>query len=71
MIVWGCALLGTALVFTLAKDLDEVVKWASILGFFVALISLLVSLTPRGPQNPGRGLVQWLDQAAEDLAVAV
>jgi NACHT domain len=40
-------------------------------GFFVALISLLVSLTPRGPQNPGRGLVQWLDQAAEDLAVAV
>jgi hypothetical protein len=32
MIVWGCALLGTALVFTLAKDLDEVVKWASILG---------------------------------------
>lgn len=71
MIVWVCALLGTALVLTLAKDLDEVVKWASILGFFVALVSLLVSLTPRGPQNPGLGLTQRLDQATEDLAMAV
>lgn len=71
MIVWVCALLGTALVLTLAKDLDEVVKWASILGFFVALISLLVSLTPRGPQNPGPGVAQRLDQATEDLAMAV
>jgi hypothetical protein len=55
IIVWSCALLGTALIFSLAKDLDEVVKWTSILGFFVALISLLASL-PRRLQNPSLGL---------------
>ncbi|MGH3779115.1 MAG: NACHT domain-containing protein [Pseudonocardiaceae bacterium] len=71
MIVWLCALLGTSLAFALAKDLEEVVKWASVLGFFVALIGLFVSLTPRRHQNPGPGLAQRLDQAMEDLAVAV
>jgi NACHT domain len=72
--VWVCALLGAALVFTLAKGLDEGVKWASILGFFffVALISLLVNLTPHEqPQNPGPGLAQRLDQATEELSMAV
>jgi NACHT domain len=71
IIMWVCALLGTVLVFILAKDLDEVVKWASVLGFFVALIGLFDRLTPRVPQNSGSGLAQRLDQATEDLAMAV
>jgi hypothetical protein len=71
MIVWVCALLGTVLVFILAKDLEEAVKWASILSFFVTLIGLRVSLTPREPQNLGPGFVQRLDQATENLAIAV
>jgi hypothetical protein len=71
MITWVCALLGTALIFTWAKDLNEVVKWASILGSFVALTSLLASFTPHTPQDPGAGHAQRLDQATEDLAMAV
>ncbi|MFF4603464.1 NACHT domain-containing protein [Streptomyces sp. NPDC001339] len=68
--MWSAALAGTALVFVLIKNLDEVVKWTSVLGFFVALISLLLSLTPRA-QRPTPGLTQQLDQAAEDLAMSV
>ncbi len=69
--IWVCVLLSTILVFALADDLDESVKWASILGSFVALIGLLIRVMPRGPHNPGSGLVQRLDQATEDLAMAV
>ena len=70
-IAWGGVLLAAVVVFIVVKDPDEVVRWTSILGFFVALISLLASITPRAPQNPGPGLTQRLNQAAEDLAAAV
>lgn len=68
--MWSVGLLATTTALVLIKDLDEIVKWTSVLGFFVALISLLLSLTPR-PDTPAPGLVQQLDQAAEDLAAAV
>ncbi|GAU70300.1 transcriptional regulator [Streptomyces sp. NBRC 110611] len=68
--MWSAVLVGTALLFVLMKNLDEVVKWTSVLGFFVALISLLLSLTPRA-QRPAPGLTPQLDQAAEDLALSV
>jgi NACHT domain len=71
VIAWVCVPLGTALVFALAKDLNEIVKWASILSFFVALISLLTKFTPRELENPGQDLAQRLDQAMENLAMAV
>ncbi|MGH4021221.1 MAG: NACHT domain-containing protein [Pseudonocardiaceae bacterium] len=69
-IAWGVVLLAAVVVFVVVKDPDEVVRWTSILGFFVALISLLASIMPRAPQ-PGPGLTQRLNQTAEDLAAAV
>jgi hypothetical protein len=67
---WYGALLGAVIVFALARNLDEIVKWASILGFFVALIGLLISTAPHR-HAPRPGLAVLLDQAAEDLALAV
>lgn len=69
----GCVLLATVgvFIFILVKDPGEVVRWTSILSFFVALIGLLLSVRPRVSQDPGRGHAERLDQAAEDLAWAV
>src|SRR6266516_352432 len=68
---WSCALLGMIVMFVSARNLDVVVKLASVLSFFVPLISLLVSLTPRSAHSTGPGLQRLLNQVAEDLATAV
>src|SRR5262249_27891857 len=59
MIVWVCAL-SAALVLALAKGLDEVAMWATILSFFLGLIGV-----PRALQNSGPDRAQ-LDQGTED-----
>ncbi len=69
--VWSCVLLGMIVMFVSARNLDVVVKLASVLSFFVPLISLLVSLTPRSAHSTGPGLQRLLNQVAEDLATAV
>lgn len=67
---WPGALLGTIIVFALARTLGAIVEWASILSFIVALAGLLLSTTPRA-HEPRPGLSALLDQAAEDMALAV
>src|ERR1700722_2841957 len=67
---WYGALLGSVIVFALARHLNAMVQWASILSFFVTLAGLLLSMTPQ-PPGPTLGLAAQLDAAVEDLAVAV
>jgi hypothetical protein len=70
-ILWGCALLIIAVGFVLVRGLDELVSWTSILGFFAAVLSLIVSTTSRDHQDTGPGHVQRLNEARQDLAAAV
>ena len=64
------ALLGTIIVFSLARNINAIVQWASILSFLATLVGLLLSTAPRS-QISQPGLSALLDQAAEDLALAV
>jgi hypothetical protein len=67
----GAVLLATAITFILLRDLDVVIKWASVLGFFVSLCGLLLSIRAHERLPPDVGLVQRLDRATEDFAAAV
>jgi NACHT domain len=67
---WYGALLGSVIVFALARNLNAMVQWASILSFFATLVGLLLSMTPQS-QGPTLGLAAQLDAAVEDLAAAV
>ena len=69
-IKWASALIGSGIIFILARNLSAMVEWASVLGFFVTLIGLLLGARPQS-KDPQLGLSDLLDQATEDLALAV
>src|SRR3984957_6743172 len=69
-LIWMGALLGTIIAFSLARNINAIVQWASILSFLATLVGLFLAPAPRSQTSPP-GLPALLDQPAEDLALAV
>ena len=64
-----CFLLATIIGFATIRDLDKIDKWTNVLGFFIALVSLLASLTRGNHCANGAGGDRFLDRVSDGESV--
>ena len=68
---WYGALLGMVILFLLARSLNAIVQWTSVLGFIVTIVGRLASASPARSAGPAASLASLLDHVCDELAVAL